>query len=56
MLMVQEAMSASVAANRVGYDGASQFSREFKRVFGAPPADEAQRVRATFGFAEEARQ
>ncbi len=45
MLMVQEAMSASVAANRVGYDSASQFSREFKRLFGAPPADEAQRAR-----------
>jgi len=37
MLMVQEAMSASVAANRVGYDSAS--------LFGAPPADEAQRAR-----------
>ncbi len=52
MLMVQEAMSASIAANRVGYDSASQFSREFKRLFGAPPVDEAQRVRAMFGFTE----
>ncbi len=48
MLMVQDALGASLAAERVGYDSPSQFSREFKRLFGAPPADEAQRVRATF--------
>ncbi len=50
MLMVQDALGASLAAERVGYDSPSQFSREFKRLFGAPPADEAQRVRASFGF------
>ena len=53
MLMVQESLSASVAAGRVGYESASQFSREFKRLFGAPPADEAQKVRAAFGFTDE---
>lgn len=53
MLMVQESIGASLAAERVGYDSPSQFSREFKRMFGAPPADEAQRVRATFGFTDE---
>ena len=52
MLMVQESVGASLAAQRVGYDSASQFSREFKRLFGAPPADEAQRVRAAFGFTD----
>ena len=53
MLMVQESIGASLAAGRVGYESASQFSREFKRLFGAPPADEAQRVRAAFGFTDE---
>ena len=53
MLMVQESVGASVAAGRVGYESPSQFSREFKRLFGAPPADEAQRVRAAFGFTDE---
>ena len=51
MLMVQDALGAAAAAERVGYDSPSQCSREFKRLFGAPPADEAQRVRATFGLA-----
>jgi AraC-like DNA-binding protein len=49
MLMVQEGMGASIAAERVGYESPSQFSREFKRLFGAPPVDETQRVRAMFG-------
>lgn len=53
MLMVQESVGASLAAGRVGYESPSQFSREFKRLFGAPPADEAQRVRAAFGFIDE---
>ncbi len=53
MLMVQEQMGAATAAERVGYDSVSQFSREFKRMFGAPPAGEAARVRAAFGFTDE---
>lgn len=53
MLMVQGSLSAGLAAERVGYKSPSQFSREFKRHFGVPPADEAQRVRAAFGFTDE---
>lgn len=41
LLMVQEGVSASTAAVRVGYESASQFSREFKRFLGRPPAEEA---------------
>jgi AraC-like DNA-binding protein len=51
MLMVQDSVGASIAAERVGYESPSQFSREFKRLFGAPPVDETQRLRATFGMA-----
>ena len=53
MLMVQDSLHAAVAAERVGYASASQFSREFKRFFGAPPAEEAERVRCAFGFTDE---
>ena len=50
MLMVQDGLGAASAAERVGFGSPSQFSREFKRLFGSPPADEAQRVRTTFGL------
>lgn len=44
-LMVHEGLSANAAATRVGYESASQFSREFKRMFGNSPAEEAARMR-----------
>ena len=47
LLMVQEGLNASIAAQRVGYESPSQFSREFKRLFGNSPSAEADRVRAT---------
>lgn len=48
-LIVNDGSSASVAASSVGYESASQFSREFKRFFGASPSEEARRVRAFLG-------
>ena len=53
MLMVQQSLHAAIAAERVGYASPSQFSREFKRLFGAPPAEEAERVRCAFGFIDQ---
>jgi len=44
-LMVHEGLSANAAATSVGYESASQFSREFKRMFGNSPAEEAARMR-----------
>ena len=38
---------ASRAAYSVGYESASQFSREYARMFGAPPSRDAVRLRAT---------
>ncbi|CAN5542174.1 AraC family transcriptional regulator [soil metagenome] len=51
LLMVQDAVGASVAAQKVGYESPSQFSREFKRLFGATPVDETTRLRANLGGA-----
>ncbi len=45
ILMVQEGVQANIAARQVGYESASQFSREFKRLFGETPVEEAARVR-----------
>ena len=39
-IMLWEGVNAQRAASRVGYSSASQFSREFKRRFGRPPAKE----------------
>jgi AraC-like DNA-binding protein len=38
-------LDAGAAAFRVGYESPSQFSREYRRLFGAPPIRDAQRLR-----------
>ena len=45
MLMVNDGLNASGAAVKVGYESASQFSREFKRLFGDGPARVAAEMR-----------
>ncbi|VEB95431.1 L-rhamnose operon regulatory protein rhaS [Cedecea lapagei] len=45
MLMLHDGMKASAAAIRVGYESASQFSREFKRYFGVTPGEDMARMR-----------
>jgi AraC-like DNA-binding protein len=45
-LMLHEGLGAAQAAYRVGYASASQFSREFKRLFGASPRTEVARLNA----------
>jgi len=44
-LMLNEDLDASSAAVRVGYESASQFNREYARLFGAPPLRDIKRVR-----------
>ena len=44
-LMVQENMKAYIAADKVGYESSSQFSREFKRYFGQSPAEMIRELR-----------
>ena len=45
-LMLGEHLDAASAAYRVGYDDASHFSREYKRLFGLPPLRDVERLRA----------
>lgn len=49
MMMIHDGMKASAAAMRVGYESASQFSREFKRYFGVTPGEDAAKMRAMQG-------
>jgi len=44
-LLVAESLDAATAGHRVGYESPSQFSREYARLFGAPPARDLQRMR-----------
>ena len=44
-LMVQQKMKAYIAAEQVGYESSSQFSREFKRYFGQSPAEMMRELR-----------
>lgn len=43
-LMLNEDIDAGSAAMRVGYESASQFSREYTRLFGAPPLRDIRRL------------
>jgi AraC-like DNA-binding protein len=47
--MLHEGLTAAEAAARVGYESPSQFSREFKRLFGRTPAHDAAASRASLG-------
>ncbi|MCT9812349.1 AraC family transcriptional regulator [Acidovorax sp. Be4] len=43
-LMLNQALDASTTAARVGYESASQFSRDYSRLFGAPPQRDIRRM------------
>lgn len=45
-IMLAEAIDATQAAYRVGYESTSQFSREYSRMFGAPPIRDIERLRS----------
>ncbi|MBE9020587.1 AraC family transcriptional regulator, partial [Chroococcidiopsidales cyanobacterium LEGE 13417] len=44
-LMLGQNLDATSAAYQVGYDDASHFNREYKRLFGAPPMRDVERLR-----------
>jgi AraC-like DNA-binding protein len=43
-MLLSEHATAAMAGISVGYDSQSQFSRDYKRMFGAPPATDAARL------------
>ena len=49
--MLVASNDASRTAYSVGYESASQFSREYARMFGAPPSRDAERLRGEVSFA-----
>lgn len=44
-LLLSEKLDAAAVAFAVGYDSPSQFSREYRRIFGAPPLRDIARLR-----------
>lgn len=53
-LILSNAADAATAGHRVGYDSPSQFSREYARLFGAPPLRDAARLRLSGAMMAEA--
>ncbi|MBY2917537.1 AraC family transcriptional regulator [Rhizobium leguminosarum] len=47
--MIANQVSAAEVGFAVGYESASQFSREYKRLFGAPPGQDTERAKAGLG-------
>lgn len=50
LLMLRNEMTAAAAGAEVGYESASQFSREFKRLFERSPGQEVARLKASFAM------
>jgi AraC-like DNA-binding protein len=44
-LLMEGVLDAATVGHRVGYESPSQFSREYSRLFGAPPATDMKRLR-----------
>jgi AraC-like DNA-binding protein len=44
-LLIAGELTAAVVGETVGYASATQFSREYRRAYGAPPAQDATRLR-----------
>lgn len=54
LMMIRDNVTAAGAAARVGYESASQFNREFKRLFGRSPGEETRKMRTAFALMEPA--
>ena len=49
-MLLSDALDAATVSRRVGYESASQFSREYRRFFGAPPMQDIERLRIAAGL------
>ncbi|MFJ3461942.1 AraC family transcriptional regulator N-terminal domain-containing protein [Achromobacter spanius] len=54
LMMIRDGLTAASASARVGYESASQFSREFKRFFGRTPVEEVRDMKASFALSPAA--
>jgi len=50
LLMIRDDLTAAAAGARVGYESASQFNREFKRLFGRSPGEETRAMKWAFAL------
>jgi len=48
LMMIRKGLSVASASEEVGYESPSQFSREFKRLFGRTPVNEVQHLKELF--------
>lgn len=55
LLMVRSGVTAASASAQVGYESPSQFSREFKRMFGRSPGEEAAFMKHTLSLQDAVR-
>jgi len=49
-LLLSASIDAGAASRRVGYESASQFSREYRRLFGSPPLRDIERIRTGYAL------
>ena len=50
LLMIRDNLTAASAAFKVGYESPSQFNREFRRLFGRSPGEEAREMKASLAL------
>jgi AraC-like DNA-binding protein len=53
LLMLRKGLTVAAASAQVGYESASQFSREFKRLFGLTPIEEAARMKRAYALPDQ---
>lgn len=50
LMMIRDRLTAAAASAQVGYESPSQFNREFKRLFGRSPGEEARTMKSLFAL------
>lgn len=53
LLMLRNGLTVALASAQVGYESASQFSREFKRLFGHTPVAEVARMKSAYALPDQ---